>query len=74
VKAQHTPFKVAFAAALAFALGFLGFDFGPALTYISTNFGRQKRIPKLQTLSALPWDSVIFVLAWKKSKLERLLL
>jgi hypothetical protein len=38
VKAQHTPFKVAFAAALAFALGFLGFDFGPALTYISTNF------------------------------------
>ena len=36
-KQAHTPFKVAFAAALAFALGFFGFDFGPISTYVSTN-------------------------------------
>ena len=34
-KAQRTPFKVAFAAALAFALGFL--DFPPESNWVSTN-------------------------------------
>jgi hypothetical protein len=43
VKALRTPFKVAFAAALAFALDFLGFDLGPASTYINTNSRIEKR-------------------------------